>query len=490
MKRGGALPLLATMTLLTAACTAPATSHNTGSDLPANTGSDGQEGLRPAPGDVSVADYHQILAGLDYSRIPPVSELVVYELFLGPTVPYIPDVEDYMLEWGENSRSEFHLDGRHRHVSVSYDGVCTIRQDGTPACWILREQADPHWRNLVNEFDYSLNRTTLSGERFTEIQLVASRERNALSSRLFACALSVSGAIRCWGSNHLGEIDVPENRYQQLDVASQYACGLTVQREAICWGLSERNFSKGAGDLQPLGKLNRLSTGRYDCGLTPDLSVSCWTWTLAFDTDFAHREWGYESGWRDRGSEYENLDRRRFGVGEFYRRDLSYSFDGGVFYQDVVSDYGVCGLEFGGAVSCLEEYMGRRDRSSRYTSFGDRSRDLADRLVGREDFEYLALFGRREGPYRSFLLDDLSRCGILEGGGLECWGGSRNGIAIAPEGGFTQVSISIPIVTGYATACGVRDDLRVVCWGWLWPEWRQDPPRGMRVLSVDEEWDR
>ena len=480
MKRGGALPLLAAMTLLTAACTAPATSHNTNND--------GQEGMRPAPGDVSVADYHQILTGLDYSRIPPVSELAVYELFLGPTTaPYIPDVEDYMLEWGENSRSEFHLDGRHRHVSVSYDGVCTIRQDGTPACWILREQPDPHWRNLVNEFDYSLNRATLSGERFTEIQLVASRDRkNAESSKLFACALSVSGAIRCWGSNQHGELDVPENRYQQLNVASQYACGLTVQREAICWGVGERNFSKGAGNLQPLGKLNRLSTGQYDCGLTTDLSVSCWTRTLQFDGDFAQKEWGYESGWRDHGSEYENLYRRYFWGVEFARRDLSYGFDGGVFYQDVVSGDGVCGLEFSGAISCLDEHFDRRDRSSRYTSFGDRSRYLEDRLAGREDFERLALFGRREGPYRSFLLDGLSRCGILEGGGLECWGGSRNGTAVAPEGGFTQVSINVHIVAGYATVCGVRDDLRVVCWGWLWPEWRQDPPRGMRVLSVDE----
>ena len=142
-----------------------------------------------------------------------------------------------------------------------------------------------------------------------------------------------------------------------------------------------------------------------------------------------------------------------------------------------MSDYGVCGLEFSGAVSCLEEHFDRRDLSSTFASFGTRSGYIEDRLVGREDFERLALFGRREGPYRSFLLDGLSRCGILEGGGLECWGGSRNGIAVAPEGGFTHVSISVPIVAGYATVCGVRDDLRVVCWGGCGPSGDRTRPK-------------
>ena len=489
--------------LLTSLPAASTTGQDTSSDPPANTGSGGQEGLRPASGGVSVADYHQILAGLDYSRIPPVSELAVYELFPSPIEPDFPGIDDFMLDWGENLRSEFHLDGRHRHVSVSDDGICTIRQDGTPACWIQREQASPHWQNLLDEFDFDFNRATLSEERFTEIQLVASRDEEiARFSKLFACALSVSGAIRCWGSSDDGELYVPDNRYQQLEVGGRYVCGLTVQREAVCWGAIEGNFSKDAiqrlfsDSYFSVGKLRNLRVASRNCGLTTGLDVTCWRryWDSP-SRYFIDDQWGYESGWRYRGSGdhlYYREDRDYNDNESLYRRDLSYGFDGGVFYQDVINGNGVCGLEFSGAVSCLEEYMGWQDRSSMHTSFGHRSRYLEDRLVGREDFERLALFGRREGPYRSALLGAVYRCGILENGGLECWGGSRSGTAIAPEGSFTQISKDgdYNAGAGYATVCGVRDDLRVVCWGWLLPEWREDPPEGIRVLSVDEEWDR
>ncbi|MCB9764498.1 MAG: hypothetical protein H6739_32285 [Alphaproteobacteria bacterium] len=55
-------------------------------------------------------------------------------------------------------------------------------------------------------------------------------------------------------------------------------------------------------------------------------------------------------------------------------------------------------------------------------------------------------------------------CGIRQDGGITCWGGGTQGENAPlepPEGVFTQLSAH-PTAT-----CALRDDTRVVCWGFL-----------------------
>jgi len=60
------------------------------------------------------------------------------------------------------------------------------------------------------------------------------------------------------------------------------------------------------------------------------------------------------------------------------------------------------------------------------------------------------------GRYAQLSLGDSSGCGVLYGGGVNCWGAALGATPAAP---MTRVSV------GEAHACGVRTDGAVVCWG-------------------------
>ena len=450
--------------------------------------------LTPAGDDVTVAEYHELLEKLDYTRIPPVSEVAIFVDYPSPVVPDFTQYEEEQLLWEDNSRSVFALDGKYRHVSVKAGGICAIRLDGSPVCWLPWEPGAADQQQLLDEFMSDIRAAALENEAFLEIELQVwtawNYEKQNQELKLLACTLSVSGRIRCWGSNEDGQLEAPERRYVQMSPGQLHACGLTAERELVCWGHQAGNYSAGSENLPSLGKFRDLSSVGGICGLSLDLGVTCWFGYIDHG-DFRVSKWYYDGGWRESQTESKEpyLLPSRSNGGMFIRQDLAWGVDGGVHYRDI-QHYPICGLELDGAASCLEESQRARDGSSMYTSWGERWGYIEDRLVGREDFEYLAWFGRREGPYKSVFLEQYPRCGILVDGGVECWGGSQNGTAVVPDGRYVYVALDQNTVSGHTTACGVRIDFSVMCWGWLFPRWRVDPPEGIRVLSVEEEWDR
>lgn len=87
-----------------------------------------------------------------------------------------------------------------------------------------------------------------------------------------ACALLDSGAIECWGSNDLGQMDVPSGAFRAVSAGGYHNCGLRESGVAGCGGYN----LYGQADA-PSGVFSAVSAGGYrSCALSEAGEISCW----------------------------------------------------------------------------------------------------------------------------------------------------------------------------------------------------------------------
>jgi alpha-tubulin suppressor-like RCC1 family protein len=112
-----------------------------------------------------------------------------------------------------------------------------------------------------------------------------------------ACGTEAGGAIRCWGSEMLGDGSVDRDSVprlvggglalQSLAIGERIACGLTADGVAYCWGPNDYGQlgigSQSAMELLPRAvaggamKFKRVSPGGHHvCGIALDDRVYCW----------------------------------------------------------------------------------------------------------------------------------------------------------------------------------------------------------------------
>ena len=86
------------------------------------------------------------------------------------------------------------------------------------------------------------------------------------------CGLRVGGEVECWGSNHFGQLDVPEGVFSAVSASGYHSCGIRLDGSAVCWGLN----IDGRTDA-PEGAFASVSPGAvHTCGLRPDGTALCW----------------------------------------------------------------------------------------------------------------------------------------------------------------------------------------------------------------------
>ena len=116
------------------------------------------------------------------------------------------------------------------------------------------------------------------------------------------CALTESGAVKCWGANSFGQlgdgtrtnssvaVDVSGlgSGVQAISAGTDHTCALTVSGAVKCWGSNgygqlgdgTRTNSSVAVDVSGLGSgVQAISAGNRDtCAVTDSGAVKCWGW--------------------------------------------------------------------------------------------------------------------------------------------------------------------------------------------------------------------
>ena len=90
------------------------------------------------------------------------------------------------------------------------------------------------------------------------------------------CAVTVSGAVRCWGSNVYGQTDVPSDLGQvtQVSASGYHTCAVTVSNFVRCWGKNDTGVKDAPLDL---GQVTQVSAGlNHVCTVAASGIARCW----------------------------------------------------------------------------------------------------------------------------------------------------------------------------------------------------------------------
>jgi len=201
-------------------------------------------------------------------------------------------------------------------VATGIFSSCAVLVGGSIKCW---------GENIVGElglgdFDDRGDQPNEMGDQLPAVSLGRGETARAVGvSRSFACALLVSGSVKCWGNNEHGELGLGDTRNrgahpgemgdalpsvplgtgrtaQAIAVGEGHACALLDDGSVKCWGSNvggilglgvsgnPRGDQPGEmGDALPVVNLGTtapvvsLATkGYFNCALFEDGSVKCW----------------------------------------------------------------------------------------------------------------------------------------------------------------------------------------------------------------------
>lgn len=217
--------------------------------------------------------------------------------------------------WGSNSSSQLGIGmekggstvlpmlvsglgpGTTRQVDANYLSTCATRTDGAARCW---------GANVLGALG---DGTEIERNRPSQVSGLGAGTTAQVSVGVFGgCAVTSAGAVRCWGDNGQGELgfpDEPGGQYWSLvpvevgtlgsgsvravDASgSGFNCAVTMTSATMCWG-SNSSGTLGTGESSPArptpgqvdglgrGTTAQVSTGyEHACAVTTAGEVRCW----------------------------------------------------------------------------------------------------------------------------------------------------------------------------------------------------------------------
>ena len=181
------------------------------------------------------------------------------------------------------------LPGLTRQLSAGWQNSCALTTEGSVFCWGYNMRQFPVWSQPEDPISTPVKIAGLS-EDVTALSL----------GSMFACALTHSGSVYCWGengSNQLGDgtstdrlspvavIDLPPNVIA-VSTGASHACAMTGEGDVVCWGGNQYGQIGDASNLprsSPVhvknlsDKIIAISAGGYhSCALTRAGTVQCW----------------------------------------------------------------------------------------------------------------------------------------------------------------------------------------------------------------------
>jgi alpha-tubulin suppressor-like RCC1 family protein len=205
--------------------------------------------------------------------------------------------------WGRNSNGQVgdgSSAGRLTAVNVATlaSGVVAIVSGESHTCALTAVGGVKCW-GLNNKGQLGIN-STLSQSRPIDVPGLASGVAAIAAARWSTCAVTTSGALKCWGHNGYGQLgggsgsdrliptDVPGLATGVIAAAlgSEHACALTASGGVKCWGgsgvgqigdgaNSARSAPVDVSNLQG-GAIAIASGGYHTCALTLAGAIRCW----------------------------------------------------------------------------------------------------------------------------------------------------------------------------------------------------------------------
>ena len=174
-------------------------------------------------------------------------------------------------------------------ITAGGEYTCALTSSGAVKCW--------GFNGFGQLGDGSLTTRTTP----VDVSGLGSGVTAIAAGGVHTCALTSSGAVKCWGNNvfgQLGNADLISNRTTPFDVdglgsgisaivaGSHHTCALTIGGAAKCWG---RNANGQLGDTSKMDRSTPADVsglgsnvsaiaagGAYTCALTSDGAAKCW----------------------------------------------------------------------------------------------------------------------------------------------------------------------------------------------------------------------
>jgi alpha-tubulin suppressor-like RCC1 family protein len=198
------------------------------------------------------------------------------------------------------------LGGKAKQVVTGGSHACALLVDGTVRCWGSGTYGQLGYGNTRNIGDYitpgSAGPVNVGAK---VIQLAAGNTST--------CALTESGAVKCWGeglygalgygnTDNIGDNEMPDSvgyvnvggTVQQIDMSNQQSCAVLTGGYVRCWGLNQygnlgytnTGNTRSIGDDESPASLEAINVGgvvtqvsvgeSHTCALLDNKKVRCW----------------------------------------------------------------------------------------------------------------------------------------------------------------------------------------------------------------------
>lgn len=246
-----------------------------------------------------------------------------------------------------------------------------------------------------------------------------------------SCSISESRSLLCWGSNYFGQINVPGDLGEVIQVSSGevHTCAVTQSNQGRCWGSNSWGQSAIPNDL---GTIKQISAGSFH--------------TCAVTTSSLPRCWGLNNG-----------------------KQISIPKNLGTIKQISAGENHTCAVKTNGQVQCWGGWKYTNPKNLGITVWLSTGKDhnCAISSLGIARCWGGNGFGQASVPpdlgfVKSISAGDFYTCATRNDGSLRCWGTNIEGQAPTLESLESLKQIS----SGRSHTCALTVTDKIICWGY------------------------